>query len=104
MVVSEYQPSSLKYFYKGTTLRQYCIQNNISYYSVVSYIKRKQAKGSPKSIDELIDEGIKTINRYGIIYYYKGIPLKDYTKKIKKYKTPSRNNRRMRSNVSKIFY
>lgn len=80
MVVSEYQPSSLKYFYKGTTLRQYCIQNNISYYSVVSYIKRKQAKGSPKSIDELIDEGIKTINRYGIIYYYKGIPLKDYAK------------------------
>ncbi len=77
-IMDQYQPFEPKYLYKGLTLREYCIQNNLSYYSVVSFVKRRLAKGSTKSIDDLIDEGIKTINRYGIIYYYNGIPLKDY--------------------------
>lgn len=77
-IMDQYQPFEPKYLYKGLTLREYCIQNDLSYYSVVSFVKRRLAKGSTKSIDDLIDEGIKTINRYGIIYYYKGIPLKDY--------------------------
>ena len=77
-IMEKYQPFEPKYLYKGITLREYCIQNDLSYYSVVSFVKRGLAKGSTKSIDDLIDEGIKTINRYGIIYYYKGIPLKDY--------------------------
>ena len=79
-IMGEYQPFKPKYLYKGVTLRDYCIKNDLSYYSVVSFIKRRLAKGSIKSIDDLIDEGIKTINRYGIIYYYKGTPLKDYAK------------------------
>ena len=79
-VINKYQPFEPKYYYKDLTLHAYCIQNNISYYSVISFVKRKIARGSTKSIDELIDEGIKTINRYGIIYYYKGVPLKDYCK------------------------
>ena len=78
LIMEHYQPFEPKYLYNGITLRKYCNQNNLSYFSVVTYIKRKIANGSTKSIDELIDEGIKTINRYGIIYYYKGIPLKDY--------------------------
>ena len=78
LLMEHYQPFEPKYLYNGITLRKYCNQNNLSYFSVVTYIKRKIANGSTKSIDELIDEGIKTINRYGIIYYYKGIPLKDY--------------------------
>lgn len=77
-IMDQYQPFEPKYLYKGLTLKEYCIQNDLSYYSVVSFVKRRLAKGSTKSIDDLIDEGIKTINRYGIIYYYKGIPLKDY--------------------------
>lgn len=77
-IMDQYQPFEPKYLYKGLTLREYCIQNDLSYYSVVSFVKSRLAKGSTKSIDDLIDEGIKTINRYGIIYYYKGIPLKDY--------------------------
>lgn len=77
-IMDQYQPFEPKYLYKGLTLREYCIQNDLSYYSVVSFVKRRLAKGSTKSIDDLIDEGIKIINRYGIIYYYKGIPLKDY--------------------------
>lgn len=77
-IMEQYQPFEPKYLYNGITLREYCIQNDLSYYSVVSFVKRKLAKGSKKSIDELIDEGINTINRYGIIYYYNGIPLKDY--------------------------
>lgn len=77
-IMDQYQPFEPKYLYKGLTLREHCIQNDLSYYSVISFVKRILAKGSTKSIDDLIDEGIKTINRYGIIYYYKGIPLKDY--------------------------
>ena len=77
-IMNQYQPFEPKYLYKGLTLREYCIQNDLSYYSVVSFVKRRLAKDSTKNIDDLIDEGIKTINRYGIIYYYKGIPLKDY--------------------------
>lgn len=77
-IMDQYQLFEPKYLYKGLTLREHCIQNDLSYYSVISFVKRRLAKGSTKSIDDLIDEGIKTINRYGIIYYYKGIPLKDY--------------------------
>lgn len=80
VIMDQYQPFEPKYLYKGLTLREHCIQNDLSYYSVISFVKRRLAKGSTKSIDDLIDEGIKTINRYGIIYYYKGIPLKDYAK------------------------
>ena len=77
-IMSIYEPLELKYTYKGKSLYNYCSDNDISYYSVVSYVKRSLAKGSNKTIDELVEEGIKTINRYGIIYYYKGIPLRDY--------------------------
>ena len=77
-IMEKYQPFEPKYLYNGLTLREYCILNNLSYYSVVSFVKRRLAKDSTKSIDDLIDEGIRVINRYGIIYYYKGIPLKDY--------------------------
>ena len=80
IMLSKYQPFSPKYLYNGTTLRNYCINNELSYFSVVSFVKRKLEKGSNKSIDELIDEGIRTINRYGIIYYYDNIPLIDYCK------------------------
>lgn len=77
-IMNQYQPFEPKYLYKELTLRKYCIQNDLSYYSVVSFVKIRLAKGSTNNVDDLIDEGIKTINRYGIIYYYKGIPLKDY--------------------------
>ena len=66
-IMDQYQPFEPKYLYNGLTLREYCVQNDLSYYSVVSFVKRRLAKDSTKSIDYLIDEGIKTINRYGII-------------------------------------
>lgn len=62
-IMDQYQPFEPKYLYKGLTLREHCIQNDLSYYSVISFVKRILAKGSTKSIDDLIDEGIKTINR-----------------------------------------
>ena len=77
-IMDQYQPFEPKYVYKGMTLREYCIKNELSYYSVVSFVKRKIARGSEQSVDGLINEGINTINRHGIIYYYKGIPLRDY--------------------------
>lgn len=79
-VMNFYQPFEVKYSYDGVTLKEYCRRNNLSYYSVVSFVKRKISCGSSKSVDELIDEGIKTINRYGIIYYYNGLPLVEYAK------------------------
>lgn len=78
MIMNTYQPFAPKYMYKGITLRQYCEQNNLSYYSIVSFVKRRLSKNKLLNIDDLIDEGIQTINRYGIIYYYNGVPLKDY--------------------------
>ena len=80
VIMNQYQPFEPTYMYKGITLREYCSKNDLSYYSVISFVKRRLAKGSNNTIDELIDEGLRTINRYGIIYYYKGIPLKDYAK------------------------
>lgn len=77
-IMDIYQPFEPKYMYKGIMLKQYCKQNDLSYYSVVSFVKRRLVKNSTLNIDNLIDEGIKSINRYGIIYYYKGIPLRDY--------------------------
>ena len=79
-IMNSYQAKQLKYKYKGMSLRKYCSLNNISYYSVVSFVKRSISNESTKAIDELIEEGINTINVHGIIYYYKGIPLKDYAK------------------------
>ena len=78
--MGEYQPFKVKYFYQGLTLREYCIKNNISYYSVVSYIKRRQKSGSSDSVDKIISDGINEINRHGIIYYYNGMPLTVYAK------------------------
>lgn len=79
-IIDVYQPFEPKYVYNGMTLSEYCKKNDLSYYSVVSFVKRKLTKNPEKSIDELIDEGIKTIKRHGIIYYYKGIPLIEYAK------------------------
>ena len=78
--MNNYEPFCHKYMYKNQTLYDYCSKNNISYYSVISHVKRSIAKGSNKKVDELVEEGIKTINRYGIIYYYNKIPLRDYAK------------------------
>lgn len=77
-VMDNYEPFTIKYTYQGNSLFDYCKNNNFSYYSVISYVKRKIKLGSDKSIDELIIDAINTINRYGVIYYYDGIPLVEY--------------------------
>ena len=64
-VMNNYEPFCHKYMYKNQTLYDYCSKNSISYYSVISHVKRSIAKGSNKKVDELVEEGIKTINRYG---------------------------------------
>ena len=78
LIMDNYHASQIKYTYKNQSLYTYCSNNNISYYSIVSFVKRSLKKESTKSIDELISDAINTINIHGIIYYYKGIPLKDY--------------------------
>lgn len=80
VIMEEYQPFELKYKYQGISLRQYCLKNDISYYSVIDYIKRKQNVNSDLEIDDLIHLAITTINKNNIIYYYNEIPLKDYAK------------------------
>lgn len=38
-IMDQYQPFEPKYLYNGLTLREYCVQNDLSYYSVVSFVK-----------------------------------------------------------------
>ena len=80
MIMEQYEPFSVTYTYKGVSLRQYCLQNSLSYDGITTYVKRKRKKNPNLNIDTLIEEAINTVNRYGIIYYYNGIPLKDYCK------------------------
>lgn len=80
IIMDKYEPFKLTYSYKGLSLRQYCLQNSLSYYGIVTYVKRKRNKKTNLDINDLIEEAINTVNRYGIIYYYNGIPLKDYCK------------------------
>ncbi len=76
--MEEYTPFELKYKYQGISLRQYCLNNDISYYSVIDFIKRKKNINADLEVDDLIHLAITTINKNNIIYYYNGIPLKDY--------------------------
>lgn len=80
-IMNIYQPFTPKYLYKNMTLHQYCKENNLSYSGIVSYINSKQSKDKNLDTEKLIDEAIEIINRYGIVYYYQGIPLKDYCAK-----------------------
>lgn len=77
-IMNEYQPFTPKYLYKNMTLHQYCQENDLSYSGIVSYINNKKSKANNLDLEKLIDEAIEIVNRYGIIYYYKGMPLKDY--------------------------
>lgn len=77
-IMITYEKFTPKYYYNNEPLYSYCKKNNISYYSVLSYVKRKIKLGTDKSIEELISDGVNTINRYGIIYYFNGIPLVEY--------------------------
>lgn len=80
IIMNEYEPFAPKYMYNNISLNSYCTENDISYYSVVSFVKRKLATNKDQSIPALIEEAIKTIKKQGIIYYYQGIPLRDYCK------------------------
>lgn len=78
LIMDKYEPFTPKYIYNGVSLNEYCKNNDISYYSVVSYVKRKREKNPALLVDNLIDEAIKMIKKQGVIYYYQGIPLRDY--------------------------
>lgn len=80
LVIDKYKPSERKYFYNGKSLYKYCEENNINYYSVVSYINDKKKKDPSISLDCLIEEGIKSIKKGHIVYYYNGVPLIEYAK------------------------
>ena len=80
IIMNQYSPFELKYQFQGISLRQYCLQNNLLYDSVKTFVRRKLQLNSELCIDDLIKEAINTIKRYGIIYYYSGIPLIDYCK------------------------
>lgn len=80
IIMNQYSPFELKYQFQGMSLRQYCLQNNLLYDSVKTFVRRKLQLNSELCIDDLIREAISTIKRYGIIYYYNGVPLIEYCK------------------------
>lgn len=80
IIMNQYSPFELKYQFQGMSLRQYCIKNNLLYDSVKTFVRRKLQLNSELCIDDLIREAISTIKRYGIIYYYNGVPLIEYCK------------------------
>ena len=72
---------SVKYFYKGKSLAQYCKENNISYIAVIKRMERAEKKGEPYNLNEIVEKiskGEKQENYTNHIY--KGLKLIEYCK------------------------
>jgi len=80
IIIEKYRPG-LIYTYKGMTLKKYCMENDYSYNTVYNYVRERMLEDIELTMDDAITEAIHSINRYGIIYYYNGIPLIDYCEK-----------------------
>lgn len=77
MVVEAYG-TSIKYMYKGISLRQYCIDNDICYRTImgrINYLKKKNYNLSP---DELVLLSMDEFENNNFKYFYQGIPLIEY--------------------------
>lgn len=65
-------------FYKGVSLFVYCKENDYSYNTVYNYVVKMIETNPEITYEEAIESAFSTIKRYGIKYYYNGIPLVNY--------------------------
>lgn len=76
LIIDNYKRPYL--FFEGMSLYAYCKENNYLYNTVFNYVINMINNNPSISYEEAISSAINTIKRYGIIYYYKGIPLVEY--------------------------
>ncbi len=67
-------------FWGKKTLASYCRENNYSYNSVYNYMVQMMKNNPTITYIEAIESAFANIKRYGIKYYYKGLPLIQYCK------------------------
>lgn len=65
-------------FWNGETLASYCRKNDYSYNSVYNYVLKLMKDNPIISYKEAVESAFANIKRYGIKYYYKGLPLIQY--------------------------
>lgn len=78
IVIANYRRPYL--FWKGQSLYAYCKENDYSYNSVYNYIIQSMNNDSGLSYPEVVERALSIIKRYGVKYYYKGVPLIEYCK------------------------
>lgn len=100
--MSKEKPSTIKYIYKGTTLRKYCKEHNLNYDTVVKRIKNKkmsieQAVTTPKMNKSylLCSDGVPLINKCNTISEYRAClwRIKNYNKTVDESLTPINKGR-----------
>ena len=77
MVIEAYG-SAVKYMYKGVSLRQYCLDNDINYETITARINSLRMQNEESSNDELVILAMEEFDNKNFKFFYKGIPLKEY--------------------------
>ena len=67
-------------FFGEETLASYCRKNNYSYNTVYNYVMQMIKSNPNISYTEAIESAFANIKRYGIKYYYQGLPLIEFCK------------------------
>lgn len=77
MVIEAYG-SAIKYIYKGMSLRQYCLKNNINIKTINARIISLKKSNKNLSNDKLVVLAMEEFDNQNFRFFYKGVPLKDY--------------------------
>ena len=80
LILKNYKRRKILY-YKGQTLSNYCKEHNYSYISIYNYVVVLLRNDKSLDLETAIEQALKNIKRYGIKYYYNGIPLYQYCSK-----------------------
>ena len=78
MVIEAYGSGSIKYMYKGISLRQYCLDNGINLGTINSRINNLKKQNSKLTNDELVILAMEEFDNQNFRFFYHGIPLKKY--------------------------
>ncbi len=67
-----------KYKYQGTSLRNYCVSNNLNYQSVLLKFYKLQELKPNLTEEELMQEVFMNLDENNIKYFYEGLSLRKY--------------------------